>query len=295
VFDEPGREHSLAIVIVTYNSRDELPACLDSVVGHTHPFPTQIVVVDNASTDGTLDYVRSAWPMVRGIDAGGNLGFSRANNLGVRATASEFVLFLNPDTVVPPGAIATLVRGLAVHPEAAAAGPRIVDASGFPELSFGWTISPLGELRQKLVGALHARRVRPVVRLVDRWAREAGPREWVSGACLVARRSDLDAVGLFDERFFMYTEDVDLCVALRKRGREVLFLPQAEVLHLRGRSAARNPATERLRRASQIAYYEKHHPQWLPVLRAYLRLTRRGNAEQRTKNEERERRTGTKN
>jgi hypothetical protein len=167
------------------------------------------------------------------------------------------------------------VRGLATHPEAAAAGPRLIDRRGYPELSFGWEIGPLGELRQRVVGALYARRVRSVVRWVDRWARSAGPREWVSGACMALRRVDLEAVGLLDERFFMYTEDVDLCVSLRRRGRAVMFVPQAEILHLRGATAARNPEVERLRRRSQIAYYEKRHPAWAPVLRLYLRLTGR--------------------
>jgi GT2 family glycosyltransferase len=263
----------LAIVIVTHNSRPEIEACLQSVVGHTHPFPTQIVVVDNASRDGTAAFVRETWPDVQVIEAPENVGFSRANNLGIKATMSEFVLLLNPDTLVPPGAIPNLVRGLAVNPGAAAAGPRLVDADGFPELSFGWAISPLGELRQKILGGLHARRVRPVVRMVDRWARQPGLREWVSGACLLVRRADLEAVGLLDERYFMYTEDVDLCVALRRCGREVLFVPHAEVLHLRGRSAGRNPATERMRRESQLAFYAKHQARWLPLLRTYLRLT----------------------
>lgn len=266
-------DHSLAIIIVSYNVREELRACLESLVGHTAPYPTEIVVVDNASSDGTAAAVQSHWPQVRVLEAEANLGFARANNLGIKATRSEFVLLLNPDTIIPPGAIPTLVRGLAVHPEAAAAGPRLIDASGFPELSFGWAISPLGELRQKIVGSLHQRRVRRVVRMVDQWARQAGPREWISGACLLLRRADLEAVGLLDERYFMYTEDVDLCVSLRKRGRTILFLPQSEVLHLRGRSAGRNPHAERMRRLSQLAYYEKHHPAWLPVLRGYLRLT----------------------
>jgi N-acetylglucosaminyl-diphospho-decaprenol L-rhamnosyltransferase len=268
-------DQSLTIVIVSYNVRKELEVCLESVVGHTAPFPTEIVVVDNASSDGTADAIRQKFPAVRVLDAGGNLGFARASNLGIKATNSEFVLLLNPDTIVPPGAIAMLVRGLAVHPEAAAAGPRLVDATGFPELSFGWTIGPWGELRQKVVGSLHNRRVRRIVRMVDRWAREAGRREWVSGACLLVRRADLQSVGLLDERFFMYTEDVDLCVSLRKRGREILFVPQSEVLHLRGRSAGRNPRIERMRRLSQLAYYEKHHPSWLPLLRTYLRVTRK--------------------
>jgi GT2 family glycosyltransferase len=262
----------LAIVIVSYNVRQELEACLQSLVGQTAPYETAIVVVDNASSDGTPEMVRTTWPSVKLIEAGGNLGFARANNVGIRATSSEFVLLLNPDTVAPPGAIAALVRGLAVHPDAAAAGPRLVDNEGFPELSFGWAIGPMGELRQKVLGHLYSRRVRHVVRLIDRWSRQAGPREWVSGACLLLRREDLDAVGLLDERYFLYTEDVDLCVSLRKRGRAIYFVPQSEVLHLRGRSSGRNPDTERMRRLSQVAYYEKHHPHWAPVLRQYLRI-----------------------
>jgi GT2 family glycosyltransferase len=268
-----GAPQSLAVIIVSYNVRDELLACLESLVGHTDPYPAEIVVVDNASTDGTVNAVRERWPTVRVIDAGGNLGFARASNIGIRETRSEFVLLLNPDTVLPAGALPTLVRGLAVHPEAAAAGPRLIDENGFPELSFGWVIGPFGELRQKVVGALYRRRIRRVVRMVDRWARSAGRRVWVSGACLIVRRLDLEAVGLLDERYFMYTEDVDLCASLRRRGREILFVPQSEILHLRGRSAGRNPATERMRRRSQVAYYEKHHPAWVGPLRAYLRLT----------------------
>ena len=94
-------------------------------------------------------------------------------------------------------------------------------------------------------------------RRLSRQAREVA---WVSGACMVIRRPDLEAVGLLDERYFMYTEDVDLCVAMRKRGRTILYVAGAEVLHHRGRSAARNPETERMRRKSQLAYYEKHLP-----------------------------------
>lgn len=265
---------SLAIVIVSYNVRDELNACLRSIVGETTPFPTTITVVDNSSQDGTPDMVRAGWPGVQIVDAGSNLGFARANNVGIRATRSDVVLLLNPDTVVPAGSLTTLMRRLLAAPDAAAAGPRLVDADGRPELSFGWTMGPLGELRQKIVGDLYARGVERVVRRVERWTRQGGERQWLSGACLLVRRADLEAVGLLDERFFMYAEDVDLCIALRRRGRRILFVPEAEVVHLRGRSASRNPETERRRRESQLAFYAKHHPAWRPLLRVYLRLAR---------------------
>jgi GT2 family glycosyltransferase len=263
---------SLAIVIVSYNVRAELEECLQSLSGATHPYRTEVVVVDNGSADGTVAFIRERWPTVRIIEAPGNVGFSRANNLGIRATSSEFVLLLNPDTIVRPGAIQSLVHTLTSHQHAAAAGPRLVGRDGVPELSFGWSMSPLGELRQKVVGGLHRRGVPAIRALVERWTGEAGPREWVSGACILIRRADLEAVGLLDERFFMYTEDVDLCVSLRRRDRTVLFVPDAEVLHLRGASAGRNPQTARMRRESQLAYYAKHHPSWLPILRGYLRL-----------------------
>jgi GT2 family glycosyltransferase len=272
---------SVAIVIVSYNVRQEIEACLRSLDGQKGVGAAQIVVVDNGSNDGTLDIVRAQWPGIRVIESGGNLGFARANNIGIRATSSEYVLLLNPDTIVPADAVATLVKRLADDPRAAAAGPRLVDDTGRAELSFGWTIGPLGELRQKAIGTLYERGFTAATRLVDRWTRQSGYRPWVSGACLLVRRADLEAVGLLDERYFMYTEDVDLCLALRRHGREILFVADVEITHLRGRSAARNPQTERLRRRSQLTYYEKHHPRWVPLLRLYLRLTGRLPARER--------------
>lgn len=264
---------SLAIIVVTYNSATEIGACLDSLVGHTAPFPTTITVVDNASTDGTAQLVRDRWPGVQVIESPTNVGFSRANNLGIRATSGDYVLLMNPDTVAPPGAVQTLVRGLAAHPDAAIAGARLLSDRGFPELSWGDPIGPWNELKRKVFSILYHRKVRRIVRQVDRLSRQAREVAWVSGACMVIRRADLEAVGLLDERYFMYTEDVDLCVAMAKRGRTVLYVAGAEVLHYRGKSAARNPETERLYRKSQLAYYEKHLPRWAAVLRTYLKLT----------------------
>jgi N-acetylglucosaminyl-diphospho-decaprenol L-rhamnosyltransferase len=145
----------------------------------------------------------------------------------------------------------------------AVAGPRLVDAAGRPELSFGRMISPLNELRQK--------------HRTPAWIETETAREqfvdWVSGACLLVRRADAEAVGLLDERFFLYTEDVDFCHAIRKRGGKILFTPAAEVTHLRGRSRATQPeASRKAYRASHIAFYQKHYPWYVPLLRLYLRL-----------------------
>ena len=129
-------------------------------------------------------------------------------------------------------------------------------------------ISPLGELRQKLTMALHRRGVAAVSSWVERDTRREQYVDWVSGACLLVHRADAEAVGLLDERYFLYTEDVDFCAAIRARGRRVLFTPAREIVHLRGRSRATAPAAmDAAYRRSHVAFYEKHHPGWAPLLR----------------------------
>lgn len=263
----------LTIVIVSYNARTDLERCLISLTTHPPVVSHDIILVDNASSDGSADAVRRGWPNVRVIDAGTNVGFARANNMAIRATASELILLLNSDTVVPAGAVDALVRVLRAHDEVAIAGPRLVDDRGVAELSFGRMIGPFSELTQKILGRGHARGNGVVRRYVERRARREQFPDWVSGACLLVRRRDAEAAGLLDERFFMYGEDVDFCAAVRGLGRRVLFTPAAEIGHRGGRSVAAAPrATEAAYRRSQLTFYAKHRPHWLPALRAYLRL-----------------------
>jgi GT2 family glycosyltransferase len=264
----------LSIIIVSYNSRAELDGCLTSLTGAQSPATDhEIVVVDNASADGTPGVLRERWPGVRLIEAGGNRGFAAANNIGIRHTSGELVLLLNPDAIASRGAIDRLVAVLDAHPEVAIVGPRLVDGAGHAELSFGRMISPINELRQKLLVTGSDRRRPGIAAYVERIARIPRLVDWVSGACLLIRRADLEAAGLLDERFFMYTEDVDLCAAVRARGRSVRFEPTAQVTHLRGRSrATAGGAADAAYRRSQIAFYEKHHPRWTPLLRVYLKM-----------------------
>ena len=262
----------LSIIIVTYNSTADVEACLASLVQHPPSMDHEIVVIDNASTDGTAAAVRSRWHGVRVIDSADNVGFARANNVGIQQTLGSLILLLNPDTSVPPGALDTLVSALDARPDAAVAGPRLVDADGRVELSFGRMLSPLAELRQKFLVA-GGRRPGPIAAYVESITRKPQEVDWVSGACLLVRRADAEAVGLMDERFFMYAEDVDFCASIRARGRRVLFCPAAEIVHLRGRSrATASAATERAYRRSQLAFYQKHHPGWVPWLRWYLKV-----------------------
>jgi GT2 family glycosyltransferase len=263
----------LAIVIVTYNSIDHINACLAALTHHPPRFDHEIVVVDNASPDGTATAVRQQWPAVRVIDAGANVGFARASNIGIRHSSGDLILLLNPDTEVRPGAIDTLADALETDRAAAVAGPRLVDPDGHPELSFGAMIGPFAEVRQKALVRGSERGLPGMRGWVARLTRQPRVVEWVSGACLLVRRAEAEAVGLLDERFFMYAEDVDFCAAIRRRGQKVLFTPAAEVVHARGKSVASMPeATKAAYRRSQLAFYAKHHPRWVPLLRAYLKF-----------------------
>jgi GT2 family glycosyltransferase len=270
---DPPTLPRLSIVIVTYNSRAHIDRCLSSLVEDPPAIDHEIVVVDNASTDGTAADTRQRWTGARVIDAGANLGFARANNLGIQQTSGGLILLLNPDTIVPAGAIDLLIAALDARPDAAIAGPRLVNGDGLAELSFGRMLSPFSELRQKVLvrGGEHG--PAPLAAYVEWLTRQPRDVDWVSGACMLVRRADAEAAGLMDERFFMYVEDVDFCAAIRARGRKVLFAPAAEIVHFRGQSRANAAApTERAYRRSQIAFYEKHYPRWAPALRLYLKI-----------------------
>lgn len=262
----------LSIVIVNYNGAGHLDTCLRSLAEHRPTLPHEIVVVDNASTDDSAA-IAASFPGVRLIQLKQNTGFSAGNNAGIRTTSGELVLLLNNDTIVPAGALDRLVGRLDADPAAAAAGPRLVDGEGIPELSFGPMISPLGEARQKLLMSLHGRGFGPVRSWVERATRRERYVDWVSGACLLVRRAVAEEAGLLDERFFLYTEDVDFCASIRARGWKVLFTPAAEIVHLRGRSRATAPREMHAAyRRSHLAFYQKHHPRLVPLLRLYLRL-----------------------
>ena len=264
---------TLSIIIVSYNARKHLEACLESLTISPPSTPHEILVVDNASPDDSVQVVRNRWPDVTLLAQSTNLGFAAANNAGIRASSSELLLLLNSDTIVPRGALDALVVRLLARPDVAVAGPRLIDGEGHPELSFGRMISPLNELRQKMTLGLYRRGVPPVTKWVERETRREQLVDWVSGACLLVRRADAEAAGLLDERYFLYTEDVDFCAAVRARGSHVLFTPASHVVHLGGRSRATVAAdVNRAYRRSQIAFYEKHHPGWAPILKAYLRL-----------------------
>jgi hypothetical protein len=263
----------LSIVVVGFNAADELEACLDALVSHPASIPHEIILVDNASSDDGPARVAARFPMVRVVRNPVNVGFARGCNAGLRQAAGRRWLLLNPDTLVRPGAIDGLVRALEADPRVAAVGPRIISGDGRVELSWGRVVSPWTEAAQKILVTSAARGAGWAVRRVERLTASWRVVDWITGACLLVRADEARAVGLLDERFFMYLEDVDFCAALRARGRLVVFDPSVTVVHHRGRSTATALEATRLAyRRSQLAFYDKHHPRWVPWLRTYLRL-----------------------
>jgi GT2 family glycosyltransferase len=204
-------------VIVSFNTREHLLRCVGSLQAHVL-LPLEIIVVDNGSDDGSAAAVRAAHPTARIFANGANLGFAAACNRGLREARAPYCLLLNSDAEVRPGAVEALAAVLDERTEVGIVGPRTLGPDGGPQVSFGPDLTPLAEWRQRrLVVALREGKAAAVREVAELSAREQEP-VWVSAACLMARKAALDAVGGLDERFFLYEEDVDLCLRVRRAG-----------------------------------------------------------------------------
>ncbi len=259
----------VAVVVVSYEGREALLASLDAL-RRTSTIPTETVVVDNASSDGSADAVRAAHPEVRVLANAENVGFATACNQGWRASTAPFVLFLNPDAEVTPAAVETLVALLEERTDAAAVGPRTRSSDGTIQVSTGRDLDLLSEWRQRrLVRGVAGRDPEALAEAERRHGRQHEP-DWLSGSCLAVRRTALESVSGFDEAFFLYEEDADLCRRLREAGWRLLFTPAVEVRHRLGHSMQK--AARRARLAydrSHLRYYRKHNGL---AARAALRL-----------------------
>ena len=254
-----GTAPRVSAIVVSYNTRADLLRCLEALRAQAG-VPLETILVDNASTDGTVDAVRAGSPEVQVLANAENLGFARANNLGLRAARGELVLVVNSDCELRPGALAGLVSILDTRPDVAIVGPRTVGTDGAPQVSFGPSLTPLAEWRQgRLVRGVKAGEV-AALRRADALAAQEREPDWVSASCFLARKAALEAVGGFDESFFLYEEDVDLCVRVRAAGGRILYTPGAEVVHHLGRSMDRAPALARLEyHRSHLRFYAKHN------------------------------------
>jgi N-acetylglucosaminyl-diphospho-decaprenol L-rhamnosyltransferase len=244
------------VVVVSYNSGGTLRACVAPLAGHPE---LRVTVVDNASPDGGLETVADL--DVEIIRQPENRGFSHGCNAGWRSGSAPSVLFLNPDARIEPGAVLQLAAALDGSDRVGASAPKILHGDG--RVDFSQRRFP--RLGSTYAQALFLHRLFPragwsdeLVRTDEAYAVGGRP-EWVSGACVLVRRTALDALGGFDEGFFMYCEDTDLCKRLRDRGLEVRFVPEAVAVHEGGASAPRPSLTHVLAR-SRVRYARKHDP-----------------------------------
>jgi N-acetylglucosaminyl-diphospho-decaprenol L-rhamnosyltransferase len=255
---------SLDVVIVSYRCRELLRACLGSLEEHPASRRMQVFVVDNASDDGTIEMVKSEFPKVRLRAARENLGFARANNLAIREGSASYILALNPDTRVTADALDRMVKLMDERPDIGIAGCRLVLQDGTfdhaAKRSFPTPLSAVAHF------AGIGRRVNASARLAQYRAPElnehaSGPVDAVNGAFMLMRRTALDQVGLFDEGYWMYMEDLDLCYRFARAGWLTWYEPRAKVIHTKAGTSGRyrKPRANYAFHYGMYRFYRKHY------------------------------------
>ena len=249
----------LSIIIVSWNVRELLAACLASL-----PRGPQVIVVDNASSDGSADMVRGHYPEALLVANAENRGFTGGNNDGLKRSAGDFVLFLNPDTVVDEEALPLLLEYAAAHPAVGVVGPQLRYGDGSLQSSRRRFPTLVTALFESTPVAWHwpparnpwARRYR----MEDQSADRIQEVDWLVGAALLTRREVLEQIGGFDEGYFMYSEELDWQRRVKQAGWKVVYLPDAIITHFEGSSSAQAPAARHLHfNRSKVRYFQKHH------------------------------------
>lgn len=230
----------MTIIILNYKMKGLVRNCLRSIFEKNLTFPFEIIVVDNDSCDGIEQMLREQFPAVKFMQSGKNLGMGAGNNIGIRMAAGKYVLIINPDIFVLPGAIERLYNFCVQHPDVGLAAPRLLN----PDRSLQYTCyrwhrfwTPL--FRRTILARLDFAKKEVARFLMSDWGHnETREVDWIQGSCFLTPKKVFDEVGLFDERFFMYFEDTDLCRRIKNAGYKVMYLADAEVIHLHRRQSA---------------------------------------------------------
>lgn len=255
---------TLSIVIVSWNVRELLRRCLESVLRGAleSDLPCQVIVVDSASSDGSQAMVREAFPQVELVPCETNVGFVRGNNLGVSRSSGQLVLLLNPDTEVVGDALRQMVSYMDTHPAVGALGPCLLDPQGriqssrrrFPTVVTGFVESTMFQpcfQNSSLLRRYYC---------LDVPSQEEQEVDWVVGACLLLRREAWDVAGSLDENIFMYSEELDWCRRCKSKGWKVIYLPSARVIHYEAQSSNQVSALRHIYfNSSKVYYFRKYH------------------------------------
>ena len=261
-------ELALSIIIVSWNTRDLLAQCLKTVsteIERLQPLSVETVVVDNVSTDDSVEMIKTEFPWVRLIANQENLGFAGANNQAIRQSTGRYILLLNPDTEIKPGAIEALIHSLDTQPTIGAVGPHTLNSDG----SLQTSCYPTPTVSRELWRLFHLDRFHPYgAYQMATWDLEK-PRQVdaLLGACILLRRSVLEKIGLMDEGYFMYSEEIDLCHRIQRGGWSLYWVPQAKIIHYGGQSTGQVADKMFLRLyQSKLMFIRKHYGQlaaWL--------------------------------
>jgi N-acetylglucosaminyl-diphospho-decaprenol L-rhamnosyltransferase len=262
----------LSIVILNWNVRDLLERCLASL--RSERYVLEIIVVDNASHDGSLAMLRDEYPQVEVIANAVNRGFTGGNNQGIEAACGRYVMVLNPDTEVLGDALDRLVGYLDGHPDVGAIGPQLLNPDRSVQSSrrrFPTLVTAFFE--STWLQGLAPRRTLARYYMDDVPVSPAHEVDWLSGACTVFRRAVLDGVGLYDaQTFYMYSEELDLCRRIKAAGWKIVYLPEAQVVHYVGKSSDQAVAARHIYfQTSKVRYVRKWHGAFpASVLRVFL-------------------------
>jgi len=264
----------IAVVVVSFNTCDAIRNCLRDYLEQLRPHD-ELVVVDNQSSDGTVDMLVSEFPKVKLIVNPVNAGFSHACNAGYRSTSAPYVLFSNGDIRTPREFLDAARAKMSANAGVGILSPELrSEEGGLIQMSWGWNLTFVGEFRAQFLSPKNVVASSFVRRVVAYLQREERRVPLVAGACMLLRREMLDTVGGMDETFELYFEDADLCVRCWEAGYAVLFVPDIKVFHGLGQSGKDNRTKiELIYRQSQIHYYRKHNgPLERVLLKAYLAI-----------------------
>jgi len=253
----------LSVVIICWNDLRVIHDCLRSIYSGTHATDFEVIVSDNGSTDGSVEFIQQHFPKVRVIENGANLRFAKGNNVGIRASQGEYILILNPDTIIHDGALDKWIAFADRHPEAGGFGCRVCNADG----SYQESARPFPTIRRDLIAALY---LRPLAQfsnffLSDHYWGWKGDTErfvdWQCGCCVLFRGDLLKQLGGFDEQFFYYNEEVDLCRRIWQAGHPIIYTPDVTITHLGGQSTTKRfPLGFELDKLiTRYRYYYKHY------------------------------------
>lgn len=233
----------LSIVIICWNDLRVIRDCLHSIYAETHSTEFEVIISDNGSSDGSVEFIRKNYPQARVIENGANLGFGKGNNVGIRASSGEYVLILNPDTIIHDKALDKWIAFADRHPEAGAFGCRVLNPDG----TYQYPAQPFPTIWRQWIAALYLRPLGYVSNafVSDTYTGWKGDTErtidWQCGCCLLFRADLLKRLGGFDEQFFYHYEEVDLCRRVWGARYPILYTPEASITHLGGQSVKRFP------------------------------------------------------